>query len=114
MDVAVDIILGDGLGDPLGSLDVDILKAEVLGGIVTADEVVDDVGMPDTGLDGLGVVQIIFDEDDTAEIAGNLEMALGHLLAVGNDDLASLTGCMCEDEESAQSHSQRSERASKI
>lgn len=93
MDVAVDIVLGDGLGDSLGPFDVDILETEVLGGIVAADEVVDDVRVPDTGFDRLGVAQIVFDEDDAAEIAGHLEMALGHLLTEGNDDLTSLACC---------------------
>lgn len=94
MNVAVDIVFGHSLDDSLGSLHVDILQAEVLGGIVAADEVIYDVGVSDTGLDGLGITQIVFEEDDTAEITGNLEMALGHLLTIGNDDLASLTCCM--------------------
>jgi hypothetical protein len=60
MDVAVNVVLGDSLNDSLGSLNVDILEAEVLGGIIAADEVIDDVGVPDTGFDGLGIVQVVF------------------------------------------------------
>lgn len=80
VDVPVDIILGDRLGDPFGALDMDVLQGEVpgpvsswpippsqarpradsLGGVVPADQVVDDVRVPDALLDRLGVVQIVF------------------------------------------------------
>lgn len=56
VDVAVDIILGHGLGDALGSLHMNVLEAVVFGGIGATDQVVDDVRVSDTGLDGFGVV----------------------------------------------------------
>lgn len=34
-----------------------------------------------------------YDEDDTAEITSDLEVALGHLVTEGNDDRASLASC---------------------
>lgn len=35
----------------------------------------------------------MYHEDDFAQVTGDLKMALGHLLAVGNDDGASLSRC---------------------
>ena len=77
MNIPVDIILGNGLNDPLGALDVHIREGVVpnpvsrwpsahaptpdsLGGIVAADQVVDNVRVPDALLDRLGVVQVVF------------------------------------------------------
>lgn len=37
--------------------------------------------------------EVAYNEDNSPQVTGNFEMALGHLLSVRNDDLASLTGC---------------------
>lgn len=76
MDEPVDIVLGDGLGDALGALDMHIGEGEVpgrsarpylypppcnsLGRIVPANQVVHDIRMPDALLDRLGVAQVVF------------------------------------------------------
>jgi len=60
VDVAVDVVLGHGLDNPLCSLNVDILQAEVLGRVIPADEVIDNIGMSNARFDGLGVSQIVF------------------------------------------------------
>lgn len=85
-------------------------RLHILRWVVAADQVVDDVGVADRLLDGGSVPQVVFlfpsqhtfsalyksrggrayDEDDPAEVTGQLEMALGHLLTVGNHDRASL------------------------
>lgn len=59
MDITVDVVLGNSLNDPFGALDVDVLEGEVLGWIVSANKVVDDVGVSDTGFDGGGVAEVI-------------------------------------------------------
>jgi hypothetical protein len=108
---AVNIVLGDGIGDAGGTLDVDVLEVEVLGGVVATDQVVDNVRVTDRLVDGSRVAEIHFllclsarvgakgqvwnwayKEDNTAQVTGDLEMALGHLLAEGDDDGASGTG----------------------
>lgn len=88
---------------------------DILGRIVSANQVQDNVRVPDASLDGSRVVKVVFldgrscsrilgkwarrtssdmtyDKDDAAEVSRHLEMALGHLLAVGNDDGATLAG----------------------
>ncbi|KAJ8109671.1 hypothetical protein OPT61_g7294 [Boeremia exigua] len=88
MHVAVDVVLCDGLGDALGALDVDVGQVEVLGGVVATNEVVDNVRVPHALLDRRRVAQIHFHEDDAAQVSGDLEVALGHLLAEGHNDAA--------------------------
>lgn len=70
MDISVDIVLADSFDDTLGALDVDVLervvpktslapamnwpirgKMIILGGIVSADEVEDYIGVSNAGLD---------------------------------------------------------------
>lgn len=79
MDEAVNIIFGDSFGDALSTLDMDVLEREVpgtqvntrasppqlfpvnpdsLGRVVATDQVVDDIGVSDALLDGLGVAQV--------------------------------------------------------
>ena len=70
--------------------------------------------MPDALFDRLGVAQVVFltsiqhlplplspefphNEHHTAQITGELEMALGHLLAVRHNDSASLPRCKVSD-----------------
>lgn len=60
VDEAVDIVLGDGIGDTGGTLDVDVLEVEVLGGVVATDQVVDNVGMTNGLFDGGSVAEIHF------------------------------------------------------
>ena len=93
VDVAVDVVLGDGRGDAVGALDVDVLEVEVLGRVVAADQVEDHVRVAHALLNAVGVAQVVLGEDDAAQVAGDLEMALGHLLAVGDHDGAS---CACQ------------------
>lgn len=57
---AVDIVLGDGIGNTGGTLDVDVLEIEVLGGVVATDQVVDNVGVADRLLNGSSVAEIHF------------------------------------------------------
>ena len=79
MNVSIDVVFGDSLNDPLGSLDMHILQREVPGTclapascwpirremiilrrVVSADEVEDDVRVSDAGLDRRGVVKVVF------------------------------------------------------
>ena len=78
MNVAIDIIFCGGLHDPFGALDVNILETEVpidlsawvrhvqglmvsiLCRVVTADQIVYDIGVTDTGFDRGGISKVIF------------------------------------------------------
>lgn len=60
VDVAVDIVLGDGLDDAFGTFDVYVCEGEVLRWPVAADKVVDDVRMADTFFDRLCVTEVVF------------------------------------------------------
>lgn len=86
---AVDIVLGHGGSNTVGTLDVDVLKVEVLGGVVAASQVEDHVGVAYALLNAVGVAQVVLGEDNAAQVSRDLEMALGHLLAEGHDDGAS-------------------------
>lgn len=112
LDEAVDIVLCNGVNDAVGSVDVDVVEVEVLGGVVSANQIVDNVRVTDRLLDGCSVAQIVFlglllgcwmdrdsrvgayHEDNTTEITGDLEVTLGHLLSEGHDDCASCAGCV--------------------
>lgn len=83
----------------------------LLRGVVPPDQVVDNIRMPNARFNRLGIVEVVFlnaflawcpvelrarrpyDKCNSAQITSDLEMALGHLLPVGNDDLASLPCC---------------------
>lgn len=107
MDESIDIVFGNCLDDALGSVDMNVGVGEVLGGIRATNEVVDNVGVTNAFLDGLGVSEVIFlgklvanfqqlnatyNENDSSQITSRLQMPLGHLLPVGNNDRASLAG----------------------
>lgn len=78
----------------------------LLGRVVPANQVVDHIGVSNARFDRRGIVQVVFlcivsvfpgpvrqwtyDEDDTAKITRDLQVALGHVLAEGNDNSASL------------------------
>lgn len=89
VDEAVDVVLGHGGGNAVGALDVDVLEVEVLGRVVAANQVEDHVRVAHALLNALGVAQVVLGEDHAAQVTGDLEMALGHLLAEGHDDGAS-------------------------
>lgn len=91
VDETVDIVLGDSISDSLCSLDIDILKIKVLRWVVTANQVVDNIGVADGLLQGLGVAEVVFHEDDTSKVTGDLQVSLGHLLTVWDNDSASLS-----------------------
>ena len=91
VDETVDIVLGDGISDSLCSLNVDILKIKVLGWVVTANQVVDNIGVADGLLKGLGVTEVVLHKDNTSKITGNLQVSLCHLLTVWDNDGASLS-----------------------
>lgn len=88
---AIDVVLGDGISNSLSALNVDILEVEVLRWVAAADQVVDNIGVADTLLQGLGVTQVVLHEDNASKITRDLEMSLGHLLAVWDNDGASLS-----------------------
>jgi hypothetical protein len=92
VDISVDIVLANSLDNSLSSLNVHILQREVLGRIVAANQVENGIGMSNARLDRRGVSKVVLNEDNTAKISSDLEMTLGHLLAVGNNDSASLAG----------------------
>jgi len=89
MDESVAVVLRNSFSNPLCTLDVYIFVREVLCRVVAADEVENNVRMPYALLNRLRVPQVVFNKDDFAQITSNLEMALGHLLTVGNNDGAS-------------------------
>lgn len=77
MDEAVDIVLGNSIGNTLDTVDVDVLVGEVpgivrnrlfiyithynsLGGILATDKVVDNIGVTNALFNGLGVAQVVF------------------------------------------------------
>lgn len=77
MDEAVDIVLGNSIGNTFDTIDVDVLVGEVpgvvrnhlfrytthynsLGGILATDKVVDNIGVTNALLNGLGVAQVVF------------------------------------------------------
>lgn len=77
MNETVNVVLGNSVGDALDTIDVDILVGEVpgrvsgypasrstkpssLGGVLTADKVVDNIGVTHALLNGLGVAQVVF------------------------------------------------------
>lgn len=77
VDEAVDIVLGNSVGNTFDTVDVDILVGEVpaivrnhvfmyithfnsLGGILATDKVVDNIGVTNALLNGLGVAQVVF------------------------------------------------------
>lgn len=77
MDEAVDIVLGNSIGNTLDTVDVNVLVGEVpgivrnhlfmyithynsLGGILATDKVVDNIGVTNALLNGLGVAQVVF------------------------------------------------------
>jgi hypothetical protein len=131
VDEAVDIVLGNSIGNTLDTVDVDILVGEVpgvvrnhifiyithcnsLGGILATDKVVDNIGVTNALLDGLGVAQVVFlyresdtfpdsnklysrktpyHEHNSSKITSDLQVSLGHLLTVGNDNGATLASC---------------------
>lgn len=57
---SINIILGHGLRNALGSVNVDILVGEVLCGIVAPDKVVDNIRMAHTFFDRLRVAEVVF------------------------------------------------------
>jgi hypothetical protein len=89
--------------------DTSYVSIHSLGGVLAADKVVDNVGVTDTLLNGLSVTQVVFlqqldltfnhtdnkayHEYDTTKITSDLQVSLGHLLAVRNDNGASLASC---------------------
>jgi hypothetical protein len=77
VDEAVDVVLGNSIGNTFDTVDVDVLVGEVpgvvrnhifmrithgnsLGGILATDKVVDDIGVTNALLDGLSVAQVVF------------------------------------------------------
>lgn len=89
-----------------------MIQSHSLGRVLATSQVVDNVGVTDALLDGLGVAQIVFlwesdivrhssilrqgspyNESNTSEITSDLQVTLHHLLTVGNDDVASLLSC---------------------
>lgn len=84
MDISVDIILGDSLDNTLGALNVDILEGvipmyrsvsrllkaaqrapsgdmgDILGRVVSANHIHDNVRVSDASLDGCRVVEVVF------------------------------------------------------
>ena len=92
MNEPVHVVLCDSLCYSLCSLDMDIIETEVLGGLLPANQVEDDVGMPYAFFDGLCVPQIIFHERHSSQITHDLQVSLRHLFSKRNDDLTSSPG----------------------
>lgn len=89
MNEPIDVVLCTRLRDSLNALDVDVEKAEVLGGIVLANQVKDHVRMSHGFLNGLRVSQVEFNEADPTKVACDFEMSLAHVITVRYDDLVS-------------------------
>lgn len=84
-----------------------------LGRVLATSQVVDDIGVTNALLDGLGVAEVIFlwarqtictfnrtprfqvsyNESNTAQITSDLQVTLGHFLTVGDHHIASLGSC---------------------
>ncbi len=82
----VNIVLGHRFHDPPRALHMHRVEVEVIGPVVPSQEVVHDIRMPHGLLDGSDIPQIALDEDHSAQIAGDVEMALGVLVAEGDHD----------------------------
>lgn len=101
MDEAVNVVLCNSLCYPLHALNVDIKQAEVLGGIISTNQVEDHVRMADALLDGLGVSKIELDERNSPKVTRNFEMSLAHVISIRDDDL-NASFCQSIDNVSAQ------------
>lgn len=60
MDESVNIVLGHSIGDAFGTVNVHVCVGEVLRRVLAAGQIVDDIGVTDALLDGLGVAQVVF------------------------------------------------------
>lgn len=92
VDITINVILGNSLGDALGSFDVHVLQRKVLGRIVSANQVVHNVRVPDACFDGSRVSKIIFNENNAAEVSSELQVSLCHFFAERDNNGTSLTG----------------------
>lgn len=61
---------------------------DVLGGVCSADQVVHNIGVPNSLLNRFRVSQIVLDKRHSAQVAGHFEMPLGHLLSVWHNYIA--------------------------
>lgn len=84
-----------------------LLLIYLLRRVVAANQVVNDIGMPDAGLDRSCISEIIFlglnehrskpsgrktyDKDNPAQITSNLQVTFGHFFTERYDDSTSLT-----------------------
>merc|ERR1712054_320865 len=66
VDEAINVVLRHRFRDPLGSLDMDVLQSEVLGRVIAADQVVNNVGMADASFDRVRVAQVVLHKNDPA------------------------------------------------
>ena len=76
---------------------MNVFVIEVLGGVVPADQIIDDVRMAHALLDRFGVAKIELHEHDPAEISGDFQIPLCVLIAEGNDDITPLTSESVDD-----------------
>ena len=60
LDEAIDVVFCYCISNPLRAGNMNVFEAEVLGGIVPADEIVDDVGVADGFFDRLFVAEVHF------------------------------------------------------
>lgn len=92
VDVSGNVVFLDGLSDSSGSLHVHVVVVEVLGLVLSANQVDDNVRVSHGLVDGLQVSQIHLQKVDHSQVSGHLEMSLGHLLSVGHHHGGSVLG----------------------
>lgn len=92
VDVSGHIVFLDGLSNTSSSLNMHIVVVEVLGLVLSSNQVDDNIGMSHGLVNGLEVSQIHLQKVDHSQVTSHLEMSLGHFLSVGNNNGGSVLG----------------------
>jgi hypothetical protein len=82
MDKPIHIVFSYSLRYSFRPFNMDISEAEVLGGVLSSNKVVDDVRVSDTLLNRLRIPQVVLNKCHSSQISCNFQMSFGHLLSV--------------------------------
>lgn len=92
VNVSGNVVFLDGLCDSSGSLNMHVVVVEVLGLVLSANQIDNDIRVSNSLVNGLEVSQIHLQKVDHSKISSHLEMSLGHLFSVGNNNSGSMLG----------------------